>query len=143
MRIMKSELSRIKLFIGNVWMILRVDPLHKVIFSFSCAVFSLFAAGLMRSSFSRVLVDLEGVRYIDKTNMIAVCASPVTVLLILLFLIIMTYTALFEPDGSAVLTTKDGKQLLLDEGFFEDVRVFGRTIPCIAPGGEELIRDLL
>ena len=31
----------------------------------------------------------------------------------------------------------------LDEGFFEDVRVFGRTIPCIAPGGPELIRELL
>ena len=50
---------------------------------------------------------------------------------------------LFEPDGSAVLTTKNGNQLLLDEGFFEDVRVFGRTIPCIAPGGAELIRDVL
>jgi len=50
---------------------------------------------------------------------------------------------LFEPDGSAVLTTQNGHQLLLDEGFFEDVHVFGKTIPCIAPGGAELIRDLL
>ena len=53
------------------------------------------------------------------------------------------YPCLFEPDGSAVLTTKNGTQLLLDEGFFEDVRVLWKTIPCIAPGGTELIRDLL
>ena len=44
MRIMKNELNRIKLFFRNVWMIIAVDPLHKVIFSFSCALFSLFSA---------------------------------------------------------------------------------------------------
>ncbi len=96
---MKNELSRIRLFIGNVWMILAVDPLHKVIFSFSCAVFSLFAAEVMRIAFSRVLIDLEGIRYIDKSNMLKVCTSPVTVILVLLFLIIMTFTALFEIGG--------------------------------------------
>ena len=53
------------------------------------------------------------------------------------------FPCLFEPDGSAVLTTMNGNQLLLDEGFFEDVRVLGKTIPCIAPGGTELIRELL
>ena len=53
------------------------------------------------------------------------------------------FPCLFEPDGSAVLTATDGKRLLLDEGFFEDVRVLGKTIPCIAPGGADLIRELL
>jgi hypothetical protein len=53
------------------------------------------------------------------------------------------FPCLFEPDGSAVLTTENGDRLQLDKGFFEDVRVLGRTIPCIAPGGAELIRDLL
>ena len=53
------------------------------------------------------------------------------------------FPCLFEPDGSAMLTTMNGNQLLLDEGFFEDVRVLGKTIPCIAPGGTELIRELL
>ena len=80
-------------------MLLAVDPLHKFIFSFSCAVFSLFAAEVMRNAFSRVLIDLVGIRYIDKSNVIEVCSSPVTVILILLFLIIMTYTALFEIGG--------------------------------------------
>lgn len=96
---MKDFLNGIKLFIRNVWMILAVDPLSRFIFSFSCAVFSLTAAEVMRIAFSRVLIDLEGVRYIDKSNMLEVCTSPVTVLLILLFLIIMTYTALFEIGG--------------------------------------------
>ena len=99
MRIVKNELSRITLFFRNVWMLLAVDPLHKFIFSFSCAVFSLFAAEVMRNAFSRVLIDLVGIRYIDKSNVIEVCSSPVTVILILLFLIIMTYTALFEIGG--------------------------------------------
>ena len=53
------------------------------------------------------------------------------------------FPCMFDTDGSAVLTTKSGDQLLLDEGFFEDVRVLGKTIPCIAPGGAELIRDVL
>lgn len=53
------------------------------------------------------------------------------------------FPCLFEPDGSAVLTTENGDRLQLDKGFFEDVHVLGRTIPCIAPGGAELIRDLL
>ena len=96
---MKDILSGIRLFIRNVWMILAVDPLSKFIFSFSCAVFSLFTAEVMRIAFSRVLINLEGVRYIDKSNMLEVCTSPVTVLLILLFLIVMTYTALFEIGG--------------------------------------------
>lgn len=73
---MKNELNRIRLFFRNVWMLLAVDPLHKVIFSFSCAVFSLFAADVIRNAFSRILVELEGVRYIDKSNMMRVCTSP-------------------------------------------------------------------
>ena len=96
---MKNELNRIKLFIRNVRLILAVDPLHKVIFSFSCALFSLFAAEAMSYAFSRVLVNLEGIRYIDKSNVIEVCLSPVTLILLLLFLIIMTFTALFEIGG--------------------------------------------
>jgi len=80
-------------------MILAVDPLRKVIFSFSCAVFSLFAAEVMRNAFARVLINAEGIKYIDKSNMMKVCTSPVTVILCLLFLIIMTYTALFEIGG--------------------------------------------
>ena len=72
---MKNELNRIKLFIRNVRLILAVDLPHKIIFSFSCAVLSLFAAEVMRKAFSRVLIDLEGVRYIDKSNMLQACTS--------------------------------------------------------------------
>ena len=96
---MKNELNRVKLFIRNVRMLLAVDPLHKVIFSFSCALFSLFAAEAMGYAFSRVLVHLEGIKYIEKANVLQVCTSPVTLILILLFLIIMTFTALFEIGG--------------------------------------------
>ena len=97
--IMKDALSRIIQFFKDVWMILTVDPLTKIIFSFSCAVFSLFAAEVMRFAFSRVLIAAEGVRYVDKSNMLKVCTHPVTVILILMFLIIMTFTALFEIGG--------------------------------------------
>ena len=53
------------------------------------------------------------------------------------------FPCMFCPDGTAVLTTESGHQLELDEGFFEEVSVLGKTIPCIAPGGQELIRELL
>ena len=96
---MKNELNRIKLFIRNVRLILAVDLPHKIIFSFSCALFSLFSAEAMYYVFSRVLVNLEGIQYIDKSNVIQVCTHPVTLILILLFLIIMTNTALFEIGG--------------------------------------------
>jgi glycerophosphoryl diester phosphodiesterase len=96
---MKDVLGRIKLFLENVWMLLAVDPLNKVIFSFSCALLSLFVAEVTKNAFFRVLIELVGIRYVDKSNMIAVCTSPVTVMLILLFLIIMTFTALFEIGG--------------------------------------------
>lgn len=96
---MKNAFGRIRLFAGNVWMILAVDPLHKIIFSFACAVFSLFAAEVMRAGLSRLLIALEGIRYVDKSNIIQVCAHPVTVILVLLPLIIMTFPALFEIGG--------------------------------------------
>ena len=96
---MKDALGNIKLFIRNLWMIIAVDPLHKIIFSISCAVFSLFVAEVTSNAFFRVLVNLEGIKYIDKSNMMEVCASPVTLILGLLFLVIMTFTALFEIGG--------------------------------------------
>ena len=99
MRIVKNELNQIKLFFRNVWMLLAVDPLHKIIFSFLCAIFSLFVAEVTRSAFCRMVINLEGIKYIDKSNMLKVCTSPVTLLLVLLFLIIMTFSALFEIGG--------------------------------------------
>lgn len=51
------------------------------------------------------------------------------------------FPCLFRQDGSAMLTNEKGHQLDLDEGFFEEISVFGRKIPCIAPGGQELIND--
>ena len=147
----------------------------------------------MRNVFSRVLIDLEGIRYKDKSNMIKVCTSPVTLILILLFLIIMTYTALFEIGGllhsfsmaqigretdiwsmtaagartcRKTLSPRNWPVLLLVMILFPltgllslsnaaykvkiplfvdlgiEASVLGKTIPCIAPGGAELIRDL-
>lgn len=51
------------------------------------------------------------------------------------------FPCIFHPDGSALLTNEKGHQLELDEGFFEEISVFGRKVPCIAPGGQELIND--
>ena len=48
-----------------------------------------------------------------------------------------------HPESVQVTEKQDGDQLLLDKGYFDDVRVLGKTIPCIAPGGTEQIRDLL
>lgn len=79
---MKDKLSGIRLFIRNVWMLPAADLPGRFIFSFSCAVFSLFTAEVMRSAFSRTLIGLEGVRYIDRSNMTKVCTSPVTLLLL-------------------------------------------------------------
>ena len=52
------------------------------------------------------------------------------------------FPCLFEPDGSAVLTTENGDQLQLDKGFKMCVYE-GRTDPCIAVTQGKMIRDLL
>ena len=49
--------------------------------------------------FIRLLALFRGIRYIDKGNMLSVCMSADTLILALLFLIIMTYCALFEIGG--------------------------------------------
>lgn len=53
------------------------------------------------------------------------------------------FPCLFHADGSAVLTTGKGHRLILDDGFFEVIKVFRKRIPCIAPGGQELISEVL
>ena len=66
---------------------------------FRALSFHCFLLKAMHFAFSRVLVRLEGIKYIEKANVLQVCTSPVTLILLLLFLIIMTYTALFEIGG--------------------------------------------
>ena len=41
-------------------------------------------------------------------------------------------------DGSAQMTTSHRTKLDLDEGFFTDARMFGRSIPCLVPGGDQV-----
>ena len=53
------------------------------------------------------------------------------------------FPCLFNDDGSAILTTGSGNQLELDRGFFETVRVLGKYVPCIAPGGQKLLSSVL
>ena len=53
------------------------------------------------------------------------------------------YPCTFDPDGTAHMMSESGKMLELDEGFFQTVKAFGRNVPCIAPGGQELIKDAL
>ncbi|MBQ1406955.1 MAG: hypothetical protein IIY88_02360 [Eubacterium sp.] len=54
-----------------------------------------------------------------------------------------TYPCTFMSDGTAVMMSEKGHRLMLDEGFFKDVKVLGRSIPCIAPGGQELTSEVL
>ncbi len=95
-----NDIAReIKLFLKNVWLLLSFDPVNKPVFSFFCGVFSLIIYNLVRAGLSKLFIMVKGVRYIDKGNMVPVCTSFVTLLLVLLFLIIMTYCALFEIGG--------------------------------------------
>jgi glycerophosphoryl diester phosphodiesterase len=94
-----EEIKNIRLFFRNVWLLLSFDPLDKPIFSFICGVFSLIICTQSKNAFYRLLIDLRGIRYIDKENMIAVGTSYDTLILLFLFLIIMTFCALFEIGG--------------------------------------------
>ena len=47
----------------------------------------------------------------------------------------------FNEDGVAVMTSANHVTLQLDPDFFQRINVLGREIPCLAPGGQDLIRD--
>ena len=89
----------IKLFLKNVWLLLSFDPWNKPAFSFLCGIFSLIICNAVKGGFSRLFILSKGIRYIDKGNMVSAITSFDTLLLVLLFLIIMTYCALFEIGG--------------------------------------------
>ncbi len=95
-----TDIAReIKLFLKNVWLLLSFDPFDKPAFSFLCGIFSLILCNLVKGGFSRLFIISKGIKYIDKSNMLSVCTSFDTLLLVLLFLIIMTFCALFEIGG--------------------------------------------
>ncbi len=95
----KEEIRNIGLFFRNVWLLLSFDPIDKTVFSFICGVLSLIIASQVKNGFYRLLIHLRGIKYIDKSNMIAIGSSYDTLILLFLFLIIMTFCALFEIGG--------------------------------------------
>ena len=53
------------------------------------------------------------------------------------------YPCDIAPGGTSVLVSETGARLEIDEGFFGTVTVMGQDIPCIAPGGTQLIKDVI
>ena len=53
------------------------------------------------------------------------------------------YPCTFNEGGSAIMVTEKGHQLELDDGFFRNVRVFFRKVPCVVPGGIRQIKEML
>ncbi len=98
-REIKQLPKNVRLFLKNEWLLLSFDLGDKPVFSVLCGIVSLIICNAAKGGFSRLLILSSGIRYIDKGNMLSVCASFDTILLVLLFLIIMTYTALFEIGG--------------------------------------------
>lgn len=99
----KDTVRGIKLFLKNVWLYFTFDPLNKLIFSVLCGLFSLIICNLAKGGFYRLLILSRGIKYIDKGNMLSVCTSFDTLLLALLFMIIMSFCALFEISGCMLL----------------------------------------
>ena len=95
----KEQLRNIGLFFRNVWLLLSFDPVDKPLFSFICGVLSLIICTQVKNGFYRLLINLRGIKYIDKGNMVSVGASFDTLFLLFVFLIIMTFCALFEIGG--------------------------------------------
>ena len=91
--------GEIKLFLKNVWLLLSFDSIVKPVFSFWCGLFSLIICNMAKGGLSRLLIMARGIKYIDKGNMIQVCTSYDMLLLMLLFLIVITFCALFEIGG--------------------------------------------
>ncbi len=53
------------------------------------------------------------------------------------------YPCTFNEDGSAVLITEKGYPLEFGADMFKTVRVLVGEVPCMVPGGIELIKEVL
>ena len=95
----KKRTSNVKLFINNTWLLLKSDPIDKIVFSALCGVFSYFIFLLMKSLCETAMTKTMNISYIDKSNIIKVLTSVPTLIIVLCFMLVMTHCALFEIGG--------------------------------------------
>ena len=86
-------------FIKDIFQIFKVNLIQVIIFAIYCAVFTVIITSLLRILFLNIILEITSIDYITQENLSAVISNPKTIIVMIIFLIIVTYLSLFEIAG--------------------------------------------
>ena len=91
--------SGFRLFLLNVWLLFRQSFKEVMIFVLLCSVFTVMATSLLRDLLVQLMMKVSGVTYIVPANLRQVLLNPLSIIMIIIFLVIITLFSLFEIAG--------------------------------------------
>lgn len=86
-------------FIKNVFLISKTNLLQVVIFTVYCAVFTMIITSLLRTLLLSIIMGISNVDYITQENLSTVIGNPNSLIVVIIFLIIITFMSIFEIAG--------------------------------------------
>lgn len=88
-----------KYFLYNTFILFRQNFKEVFIFILLCAMFSILATSFLKNILYELIMKVSGVTYISPINLKQVILNPASLVIILLFLIAVTFVSLFEIAG--------------------------------------------
>ena len=86
-------------FLKNVWILFKQNFKEVMIFILFCSTFTTIATSLLKEVLIKGMMKVSGVTYIVPANLKTVLLNPLSVLMIIVFSIIITFFSLFEIAG--------------------------------------------
>lgn len=86
-------------FLKNVWILFKQNFKEVMIFILFCSTFTTIATSLLKEVLIKGMMKVSGVTYIVPANLNTVLLNPLSVLMIIVFSIIITFFSLFEIAG--------------------------------------------
>ena len=95
----KDFWKELKFFIKNVLLLFSQDFWEVMAFIFGCAIMTMLFTQILKNAFINLILIANGEVYISPDNVISVFTSEISIFLIMLFLILVTFMSLFEIAG--------------------------------------------
>ena len=116
-------------FLKNVFILFKQNFKEVSLFIIGCAFFTLMLTSLLKSILLSLMMRVSGTTYISPINLKDVLFHPGSILLILIFIILTTYMALFEIAGllHAFSMSQVGRDTTISSMIFAGVRTCKKT----------------
>lgn len=86
-------------FLKNVWILFKQNFKEVMIFILFCSTFTTIATSLLKEVLIKGMMKVSGVTYIVPANLKSVLLNPLSILMIIVFSVIITFFSLFEIAG--------------------------------------------